>query len=78
MRVWSTSGAFGVCVKSKAFIRSFACPSCAAGSSDDSDGVPNTFSMNFGIDACSDCSLKMKPGFAQGEMMMSGSRKPSP
>src|SRR5438105_1247924 len=34
--------------------------------------------MNFGIDACSDTSLKIDPGFVYGEMMMSGNRKPSP
>ena len=47
-------------------MRSFAWPSCAAGSSVESAGAPKTFSMNCGIDACSATSLKMKPGFAYG------------
>ena len=39
MRVCSGSGGSGVCVKSNAFMRSLAWPSCAAGSSVDSAGA---------------------------------------
>src|SRR3569623_1608470 len=75
VRVWSSSGSFGVWVKSNAYSIEPARPSRALATISALIGIPHSSSTSFGIDACSVTVLTTFV-FAYGEMISAGIRKP--